>query len=647
MLPITADELRRFRAEVELGLDYRDKPFGTYRQQRAGSKPTTTLAGCNLDLFEQGARTDAVAVAPLNLVFPVSKNIVPTLFFQNPHVTAQPEDQSPEGADDSFYASRVLMRDLEDPFLRIEETCQSTVFDGYVLGYGVIKVGYATEFGPDVLPTKQEDRKRLRDKLKEQVSNAMVAVGLKQPSTEPEDPETVQTPDQIRSESPYFLRINCFDFVVDPRASDLSDARWVAQLIRRTLGEVKRDRRYARAKHELLADAIDDDRVPESFIEDFQTVDVWEVHYKDADSPTGITVLTFAATQDQTKALMHEHNAYDIGGWQFEWLTLNKHGHQLYPISTISICRPLLDRINSSLDAVLEQVDKFVAKIGVNERITKDGQEALLDGVIGNVVKFEGRDDIRGAIQLITMDQVKAELLGLINQVIDFVILQTGLTRAQLTGLSTANTATEAQIGQGGQNVRRGDEAKQVAAWFTRALTKYWRVKAQYQDLTEISLPKEANLLSADTGISQTQWYPPIDDARAARLRESRFRFKLDVFSMQKPNLEVLRAQFEQFMRGLMEPVVSNGLALDGYRISAVEAIRQWSRFFQEAGLPGLERMLVPVDDPALKQALMTFGQPKPTGKAQLNGQLNGTVPTRADLISQSAGEKGQGIMTT
>ena len=108
---------------------------------------------------------------------------------------------------------------------------------------------------------------------------------------------------------------------------------------------------------------------------------------------------------------------------------------------------------------------------------------------------------------------------------------------------------------------------------------------------------------------------------------------------MQKPNLEVVRSQFEGFMRALMEPVVTNGLALEGKRVSASEAIRQGSRFFIESGLPGLEKLIVPVTDPAQQQALLGFGQ-KPT---PANGNGVAMAPNRADLISAAAGPKGQG----
>jgi hypothetical protein len=645
MIVLDADGLRRWRAEIDLGVEFRDEEFGTYCQQSPRQPARTTLAGRNLDYYEQGARTDDTA-DPLNLVFPIAKIIVPTLFYQHPRATALPEDRIDGAEEDAFYASELINRDLRDPDFRFKETGQSAVFDSFLLGFGVVKIGYATEFGPDVLPTKSETRQKFRERVREMAKQVLGAITGQPPETPgplASEPKAVQADLTIRSEHTYLQWISPFDFVVDPRARDLTDARWVAQRIRRTIGEIKRDRRYGKAKFEIEPDAIDDERIPESYIEDFQTADVWEVHYKNPDSPTGITGLTFAAYQEQTKQLLHDHLDYDLGGWQFEWLTPNKHGHRLYPISTISVIRPLLDRASATFDNLLEQIDKFVAKIATNDRVTEDGKKALDSGIIGARVEIEGKEDVRSAIATIALDQVKGELLQFTENIIDLILVIVGVTRAQFTGITAAQTATEAQIGQGGQNIRRTDESNTVAGWTNRVVTKIWRVKAQYQDLAGTTLPQDIAQLNAQTGISQTQWYPPIDFARAQRLKSTRFRFNLEVSSIQKPSLEVIRAQFADFVRNIMEPIVTNGLALEGKRLSASEVIRQYSKFFVEYGLQDMSKMIVPVSDQNQLQALLNYGQ-KPQGNAQNNGQARGNPPTPSDLISRSAGEKGQGM---
>ena len=647
MLPITSDELRRWRAEVELAVEHREKEFGTYEPQRPGTAPKTSGAGKNIDYFEQGARDDAEGIPPppLNLVFPIVQTMLPTDFYQSPRVNALPDERKEEAAEDAFYVSELLNRDLRDTDFRFKETTRQTVFDARVPGVGIMKVGYATKFGQDVLPTKQEERRGLRDRIKQQVTTVLEAVGLKQPAAAPPEPEQVQPDLTIKSESPYIHWVSPFDFVIDPRARDLTDARWIGQCIRRTIAEIKRDRRYnSTTRQELIGDAVENQHgIPDTFIEEFQSAEVWEIHYKSSDSPTGITILTFAKTQALTKALMHDHNVYDVGGWQYEWLVPNKHGHRLWPISAISICRPLLDRINGSFEAVLEQLDKFVAKIAVNDRVGTTSQNALEAPAIGAMIKVSGNEDVRGAIAVISMEQLNAEVTRFLDYCVDFIILIVGLTRAQLTGLTTAQTATEAQIGQGGSNIRRTDESNLVGDFLNRVVTKYWRVKAQFQDFTEIDLLQQTGIPNPQTGIETSAWYPAIDADRSQRLKSTRLRFHLEVGSIQKPNLEIVRAQLEQFFRALMEPVVTQGLALSGKRVDVEEAIRQWMRYFAEYGFPRLEKIIVPIVDEQLRQQLMGFtGTPSSSNG---NGQLAGAVPNRADLISAAAGEKGQGIL--
>lgn len=642
MLPITPDELRRWRAEVELGAEFRDKEFGTYQQQQPGSAPKTSGAGLNIDAFEQGARDDpeGLASAPLNLIYPIVRTILPTLFYQRPRVNAIPDARNSQAADDAFYVSELLNRDIRDPDLRFKETGQLAVFDGTVPGAGFLKVGYATEFGPDILPTKAETKQTFRDRLKQQVQNVVESLGLVKPKEEEPEPEKVHEDLTIRSESPYVQWVSPFDMAIDPRAHDLTDALWLGQCVRRTIAQIKRDRRYSRARYELVGDPIEESRIPDSFIEEFQTVEVWEVHYKDSGSPTGITTLTFAKTQHMTKALLHEHNAYDVGGWQFEWLVPNKHGHRLWPISSLSICRPLLDRINSSFCAVLEQLDKFVAKVAINDRVGVEGQQALQTSAIGAVIKVTGQEDVRSAIAVISMEQLNASVVTFLNYCVDFIILIVGLTRAQLTGLTTAQTATEAQIGQGGSQTRRTDEANLVGDFFNRVITKYWRAKAQFQELTEIDLIQQTGIPNAETGVETTSWYPPIDQERAKRLKSTRFTFALELGSIQKPNLEIVRAQFENMVRVLMEPAVTQGLALEGKRLSAEATLREYFKFFTEYGLSRLEKIIVPVNDQQLQQALQRYtGKPEPaTNGNGLQGPQN-----RADLISAAAGPMGQG----
>src|SRR3990167_4416091 len=113
MLPISADELRRWRAEVELAVEHRTAEFGTYKLQQPGSMPKTSGAGRNIALFEEGARDDleGLPTASLNLVFPIVRTILPTLFYQNPRANALPSSRQESAEEDAFYVSELLNRD--------------------------------------------------------------------------------------------------------------------------------------------------------------------------------------------------------------------------------------------------------------------------------------------------------------------------------------------------------------------------------------------------------------------------------------------------------------------------------------------------------------------------------------------------------
>ena len=56
----------------------------------------------------------------------------------------------------------------------------------------------------------------------------------------------------VTEDRPFVERVSPFDMFVDPDATSMQDARWIAQRIRRTLSEVKSDKRYSRAARESI-----------------------------------------------------------------------------------------------------------------------------------------------------------------------------------------------------------------------------------------------------------------------------------------------------------------------------------------------------------------------------------------------------------
>lgn len=634
MLPISDDEVSRWRIELEQATDFRKEEFGTYlRNEEEG----VTGAGENLNYFECGTHDKVRAM--LNMSYVITKNIVPLLYPQNPKAISLPTRK--QDARSAPIAAKLLNHYID--LLNLKETDQQNVFDSWVLGYGVSKIGYVTHFGADIPLNKKEEKKKLHEKVKDSIDKGLEELGIKQPKKEDADKIPFTGPEEnIISESPYVRWVDPFNFLIDPRARSINDAWWVAETVTKTLHEIKQNPRFSSAKNDLVATPLEDseNKIPDTEIEKFTTAKLHNVHYKNAASPTGITELTLAVHGDQIKPLYHDHNVYRMpgGGWQYELLAFNKHNHRLYPVSDLTQVRPLLDRINDTVESVIEQVDKFVAKIVYNEKVTATGIHALKNGGIGACVETQG--NIRDSVAVISMEQLKGDLMVLIDKLVDLVILVVGMTRAQLTGLSTAQTATGEQIGQGGSLNRRNDQEDSVIDYTNRQIRKLWSVIAQFVDLEQIQLLTGEAEYDPETGLPNFNWLEDIDEEMSNQLKHGIYRTNIEMTSLKRPNLEILRKQIENLVVVLSGEAITIGLMRQGKEFDVAEAIRKVLSMYPEL-IPDPNRLLRPVT----QQAPLTPGAPHGGdrgGKAEAIRQS--PPPNTADIVSAAAGERGQGV---
>ena len=641
MLPISDDEIKRWRVELDRAKEFRTKEFGTYHE--GGQQSQTTRAGKNLDYFEFGADTQRDEIrAQLNLAFVLTKNIVPILFPQNPKALSLPS--RPEDSASAPIAGSLVNHYFH--LLNLKEVDQQVVFDSWVLGYGISKTGYVTEFGADAPLTKEQDQKRLREKLKEKLDDQLVKLGLKKPQTNGQDEKSLVSNNEfIISESPYTRWVDPFGFLIDPRARNIFEAWWVAETIRKTLWEIKRHPRYGSAKNKLKADPLQDQQIPDTQIEKFQTAEIHEIHYKNPDSPTGITILVLGTHSEQTEALSHEHSVYAMRGWQYELLAFNKHNHRLYPVSDLSQVRPLLDQLNDTFGSVLEQVDKFVSKLAYDKnKMTPEGEHQLKAGTIGALVAVNG--DPASVIRVFNFEQVKQDLITFIEKIVDLIILMTGLTRAQLTGLTTAQTATESQIGQSGANNRRLDQNMSVVDFLNRQTEKLWSVIAQFVDLEQVHLltGETGTSYEDESGLPKYSWLPDITTEVAEQLQNGEYRFQIEMTSVQRPNLEILRKQVENLITVLANPVITQGLASEGKRLDVAEGLRIALKLYPEL-ISDPSRIIRPLSTQPMIPQLPGANLPSIGGIPPVQEALRQTPPPNtADLASAAAGEKGQGF---
>ena len=418
------------------------------------------------------------------------------------------------------------------------------------------------------------------------MNKALESIGLKKPKEE-EEPERNEIDVRIISESPFVEYVNPFSFLIDPRATSINDAMWVAQSIRKTVSQMKKNKKYKNTAN-LTGMEADDASINMSGIEmtqmeDFQTVNLWEIHYRN-DGKFYLLVLSKDGS-DAWREHYHEESIYELGEYQFDMLFFKKHGHSLYKRSDITKIKNLQDRITSTIDSILEQVDKYVPKLAYSVGdVTDDGKNALEFGGIGALIACNAKPG--DVFQELNFTQLKSDLAALIDQLITIITIQTGLTRAQLTGLSDSGSATEATIEQGGQTIRLSDMTGSVRKFVNRQTVKLWKIIKQFVELDELQFINGVRGFDEETGAAKYEWLN-IPPETAEKMISGEYDFDIEVGSTQRIDLSVMRKAFENMFNILARTEVIALMQQQGKKVDLAEMLRKYLDLFPEMAIDG------------------------------------------------------------
>lgn len=564
-------DINKWRIEIALAEKFRDDEFGKRKRE------DKTLAGQNIEYFERGYGDNFItasliedSLTTLNIVDAIVSVVVPSLYFRNPRTVATPGKI--ESEDTCVLAAKTI--DYYRRKLEIEEVNRKVIWDAYVLGFGVYKTGYVTKFGMNIA-----DDTRKKPSV---VDRALQAIGLKKKEEEIVYPETDY---RIISENPFVEYVNPFDYGRDPRATSIYDASYVYHRIRKTVKSLKENRKYkntADIKGDPPEDRmLDFSKISESELEDFHTRDLYEVHYRN-EGKAYLLCFSANSTGDEREHY-HAESIYSLNEWQFDELRFKNHGHTSYPKSDITKIKNLQDRITTTIDAILEQVDRFVPKIAYNSGdLTAQGKNALENGGIGATVECNRNPN--EVFRELNFTQLKTDLQVLIDQLITLITIQTGITRAQLTGISNSGSATEAQIEQGGQTLRLSDMNSAVQAFVNRQSRKLWKIIKQFVDLTELNMINGIKGIDEATGLPKYDWLT-VNPQQAEKLINGEYDFDIEVGSSQKVDIAMVRKSFENLFNILARTEVIVLMQQQGDKVVLSEMLRRYLDLFPELGV--------------------------------------------------------------
>ena len=420
--------------------------------------------------------SDRVSV---NLAFSTVNVIEPSVAVNHPKITVQANQEQDQ--DRAVFVESVVNylwrhHDYQKPFRR-------AVKDFLILGHAWLKVGWRfVEVERDM--TSDERRGRL-DMAQAEVqdfayANPQLAGDL--PSPQDLIDSVPATMVDVVEDQAFVERISPFDMMVDPEATCLEDAKWIAQRIVRPLADVKKDKRFkSSARRNLTADAglkvrWDSDYEREQYAESTDRVTLYE--YYDIKNGT----ISVCSHDGETFLLDPTPMPYDFG-IPFVMLRNYDVPDQFYPMGDLEAIESLQEELNKTRTQMVNHRKRYARKYLYHERsFGPEGREALESDIDGRFVPVV--DENRNLADVVTpLPQVPLapEIYNhssIIEGDINVVSGVSEYARGQMP--EVRRTATEASIIADAGNARASDKLAKIELFIGYVARKIIQLMQQY-----------------------------------------------------------------------------------------------------------------------------------------------------------------------
>jgi len=561
------------------------------------------------------SKEDLVVV---NLAFSTVNVIAPSVSVNHPKVVVSPNQ--PEDQDRAAFVEAVVNHmwrhhDYQTPFKR-------AVKDFLIFGHGWVKVGW--QFLEQERTLAEAERSEMMTEAQGEVDafammNPLLAAEL---PTETDIaaslPETAMT---IVEDQPFVERVSPYDIFVDPEATSLDDARWIAQRIIRPLDEAQRDKRYKpSARKRLDADAstsagYDDRNDVERYLFDEERVIVYEF-YDIAENTMSV------CSQSGDEFLVDPVPMPYAYGQPFVMLRNYDVPDQFYPIGDLEAIQSLQEELDKTRTQLVNARKRYARRYLYHERsFGPEGREALESDEDGRLVPVVDENKPLSEV-VMPMPQIPLSadvynVSAIIEQDINMVSGVSEYARGQMPEIR--RTATEASIIADAGNARAADKLAIVELALSHIARRVVQVMQQY--MTGEQMARVATTGGGNLFITYTR-----DDITGE------YDFAIEAGSTQPMNDTIRKNQAVNLLNA-MAPLVGtviNPAELAKHVLQQGFDIKDPEKFIiqQQPQLPAGPEQGMPTGGPQMGQMGMPEAPPETNGGitpeilAQLQGQV-------------------------
>lgn len=262
----------------------------------------------------------------------------------------------------------------------------------------------------------------------------------------------------VVEDRPFVERVSPFDVYVDPDATSMQDAQWIAHRIRRSLKDIKSDKRYSRAARENI-NATSWGRYSEDpakrKVQDTEEgyVEVWE-YYDIAKK----TMCVFAEGSDQF--LVKPFEMPYAFGHPFVMIRNYDIPDYFYPMGDLEAIEPLQRELNATRTQMMNHRKRYSRKYLFKESaFDADGRDALESDYDNVLVPVSGDESLNNVVVPFPAVVTPPEFYRQSDIIEGDIQTVSGVSEYQRGGVpEIRRTATEAAIVQDAANARAADK---------------------------------------------------------------------------------------------------------------------------------------------------------------------------------------------
>lgn len=522
-----AEYLRRYRKNIEHAREWR---LGEGLDDR-WSRMIDLYQGRH---FENVPAEDRIKI---NLAFSTINVIFPSITVNHPKITVQarsPEDDAAAVIGEAVVNYWWRHHDFKKPTRRASK-------DFLVMGHGWIKISWVFEQEEQPLSDKELDQAFVER------ANEVDAYAQERPELAdelPSDEDIFEGLDKTKmvttADHPLVERISPFDMYVDPEATSLEDAAWIAQRIVRPIDEVRADKRYSQtARTSVTGDSLVrterwEDRERRKRDDDADRVTIWEFY-----DLKQKTMCVF--TEGNENYLIDPQPMPYAMGHPFVYMANYEIPDEFYPMGDLDQLEDVQQELNKTRTQLLNQRKKYNRKYLAKKFVFDANAREALESDEDGVVVFVDDDNTPLSEAIMPMPQVPmaADLYAyseLIEADIDVI---SGVSEyARGAAPEIRRTATEAALMSDAQQARAADKLAIVEATLAEVARKILQLAQQFLTGEQV-----ARVVGAD-GNQYWFQYEPDDIA-------GEFDFEVEAGSTQPNNEQVQRQQAMQMLQAL------------------------------------------------------------------------------------------------